>query len=187
MIPLTEKDIQNLKDKLSEKYDLSNLTIKDLNVGELIPQSFNGTIISELNGRHCLNLPDGMDQPKFKTFFKSPGGMFARDSLAYMRGKEHGKYLLIEGKGERKIVRLIEDEELLLFQTLKLIKGIVKDKPFMLLRNLLPEEKLSNSERYIKENSEHEEPEEVMAVQPQTAKPEDDHETNATSVSLFDE
>ena len=123
---------------MTEKEKLDNLDIKDLDIKDLIPQSFNGTIVTVMNDKHTIQLPDGMDGPKFKTFRKSNGGVFNRDVLAWKRGKEHGKYVSIEGHGERKIVRLIEDDEMLLFQTLKLIKGIVKDKPYMLVRNLEP-------------------------------------------------
>jgi len=130
-----------------------------------------------------------MDGPKFKTFRKSNGGVFNRDVLAYKRGKEYGKYVLIEGNRERKIVRLIEDEELLLFQTLRLVKGIVKDKPYMLLRKLGEKEKLTSSGRYIeKENSEHDIEVEPMVITPQViAGDDEDIDITTTSVSLFDE
>jgi hypothetical protein len=186
---MSEKEIQKLKDKLFEKeVNLDDLKIKDLTIEEMFPQTYNGVIISKLDGYHTLHLPYGMDSGKFKTFQKSGGGVFSNDSLNYTRGKEHGNYVLIEGKGERKIVRLIEDEELTLFQSLRLIKGIIKDKPYMLLRNLTPDEKINNIVRYIeKENSEHEEVEEVMAIPTQVIVEDDDHETNATSVSLFED
>jgi len=186
-IPLTAKDIKNLKTKLSEKEDLSELKIKDLDMSDLLPQSLNGVIILEHEGRHCLDMPFMMDGAKFKTWRKSKGGLFNLDAIKYLRGHEYGKYLLIEGSGKRKIVRLIEDEELLMFKTLKLLNGMVKDKPFMLVKNLAPGEKLTTSERYIKKNSEHEEVEDEMKIQPTVIKPEADHESNTTSVSLFDE
>jgi len=188
--PLTEKEIRILKDNLTGKAEaLENLNVKDLNMSEIIPQSFNGTIVTILDGKHTLILPDGMDMGKFKTFRKSKGGFFSQDVLSFNRGKEHGKYVLIEGSGERKIVRLIEDEEILLFQTLHLIKGIIKDKPYMTVRNLAPNEKLTSAVRYIeKENSEHEIGVEEMAIAPQVkVEADDDHDVTTTSVSLFDE
>jgi len=185
---LTEKDIQTIKEKLTEKEKLDNLDIKDLDMKDLVPQSFNGTVVFVLDDKHVIFLPVGMDGPKFKTFRKSNGGVFNRDVLAWKRGKEHGKYLLIEGHGERKIVRLIEDEELLLFKTLKLIKGIVKDKPYMLVRNLEFGGKLTSDGRYIeKENSEHDDDVPEMVVTPQVKVVEEDHDVATTSVSLFDE
>jgi hypothetical protein len=186
---LTEKEIKSLKKKLTDKEtDVDAINVKDLKLSEIIPQSYNGTIITIMDGYHTLYLPDGMEKGKFKTFRKSVGGIFSEDVLNYSRGKEHGNYVLIEKKGERKIVRLIEDEELTTFKHLRLIKGILKDKPYMVLRSLGENDKLTSNERYIKENSENLETEEVMVVNPQViATDDDDHETNGTSVSLFDE
>lgn len=173
---------------MTEKEKLDNLDIKDLDIKDIIPQSFNGTIVTVMNDKHTLQLPIGMDGPKFKTFRKSNGGVFNRDVLAWKRGKEHGKYVFIEGNGERKIVRIIEDDEMLFFQSLKLIKGIVKDKPYMLLRNLKPGDKLTSTGEYIvKENSEHEIEVPEMIVTPQVKVEDDDHDVPTTSVSLFDE
>lgn len=186
---MTEKDIKSLKKKLTDKEtDIDAINVKDLKMGELYPQSYNGTVITIMDGYHTLCLPDGMEKGKFKTFRKSAGGIFSKDLLNFSRNKEHGKYVLIEKKGERKIVRLIEDEELTTFKHLKLVKGILKDKPYMVLRTLSENDKLTSAERYIKENSEELATDEVMAVNPQvTASDDDDHETNGTSVSLFDE
>ena len=186
---MTEKEIKNIKDKLSQKEDLSNLNIKDLSIKELLPQSLNNVTITVYEGRHTLFLSEGLDKAKFKTFKKSRGGMFSKDVLNYSRGKDHGKYVLIEGKGERKIVRLIEDDELFLFQTFKLVGGIIKDKPFMLLKDLQEGQKFTENVKYIKEiNREDLETEEVMSINPQvTAELEDDHDSTGTSVSLFDE
>jgi hypothetical protein len=186
---LTEKDIQNLKKKLTDKQsDPENLEVKDLNISEIIPQVYNDVIISILDGYHTLYLPNNMEKGKFRTWRKSAGGMFSKDVLNYSREKDHGKYVLIEGKGERKIVRLIEDEELSLFSHLKLVKGILKDKPYMILKNLAENENLTSSVRYIKENSEHEEVEETITVAPQaTASDDDEYDSNTSSVSLFDE
>lgn len=186
--PFTEKEIKALKEKLTTKEDLSDLKVKDLKMADIIPQSLNGVIITKLDGYHTLMLPDFMDQGKFKTWLKSSAGMFSKDALNYLRGKEHGKYVLIEGNGERKIVRLIEDDELHLFKSLRLVKGIVKDKPFMTVRDLDENDKLTSNKRYIKENSEIVELEETMAVNPQPLPGvEDDHESLGSSVSLFDE
>jgi len=184
---LTEKDIKKIKAKLAENEE-SELKIKDLKMGQIIPQAFENAVITMYDNRHQIVLGDTMNGDKFKTFRKSKGGMFTKDSLLYSRGHDHGKYLLIEGNGERRIVRLIEDEELLLFQTLRLIHGIVKDKPYMLLKKLEKGEKLSSSEIYIKKNSEQEDvAEEVINIAPVTIPAEDDHDSVTSSVSLFDE
>jgi len=188
---LSEKDIKNLKEKLvkdKKTEQTDDLSIKDLKISELLPQNYNNVIVTIFEGYHTLQLPSDMEKGKFKTWRKSAGGMFGRDVLAFSRGKKHGKYLLLKGKGERKIVRLIEDDELYLFKHLRLVKGIVKDKPYMLLRNLTDDEKLTGTVRYIKQNSEHEKLDETISVEPPLIeKDENDYDSPATSVSLFDE
>jgi hypothetical protein len=186
---LTEKEIQKLKEKLGKNDDeLDDIKIKDLKISDIIPQSYNDVIITIMDGYHTLHLPPTMEKGKFKTWRKSAGGMFSKDVLNFSRKKEHGKYVLIEGRGERKIVRLIEDEELNEFKHFKLVKGIVKDKPYMILKKLSPGEKLTNTRRYIKENSEHVEIEETINITPQMlSNSDDDYDTNVSSVSLFDE
>jgi hypothetical protein len=187
--PLTESDIKKLKEKLAQKEkEEEELKIKNLKIEDLLPQNFGEVTISLHNNKHCVIMKETMNQDKFKTFKKSKGGMFLRDSLAYSRGKDCGKYLLIEGNNERKIVRLIEDEELLLFQIRKLIHGIIKDKPYMLLKKLESRQKLTSETEYIKQNSEHEEiVEEVMNVNVTSVKIDDDHISTGSSVSLFDD
>lgn len=190
-VVLTTKGIQSLKEKLVKDHkneEIDNLSIKDLKMDELIPQEYNGVIITIMDGYQTLDLPVSMEKNKFKTWRKSAGGVFSRDVLNYSRNKEHGKYVLLEGNGEKKIVRLIEDEELFMFKHLKLIKGIIKDKPYMLLKNVDNNDKLTSNGRYIKENSEHEKVEETIAIGPQvTASDTDDFESHTSSVSLFDE
>lgn len=187
IIPLSEKEIKTLKAKLSEK-EIVNLSVKDLEMKDIIPQSFPHGIVNIIDDRHVLYLSENVDTDKFKTFRKSKGGRYNEDVLNYSRQKEHGQYLLIEGKGERKIVRLIEDADILLYQTLKLINGIIKDKPYMTLRTLDPSEKLTSSKRYIKEKTSETliESDAVFAPQPSPTI-EEDHEVNSTSVSLFNE
>lgn len=185
---LSQKDITEIKNKLSEKEDLSNLKIKDLNIKDIIPQSFKGAVVNMENNRVVLYANDDFTGDKFKTFKKSAGGRFFNDILNFNRGKQTGKYLLVEGKNERKIIRLIEDDEMTMFQSLRLINGIIKDKPFMLLRNLDENEKLTNSVKYIEKNRDNAEIEEVMNMHsPFELMEETDDETNISSVSLFDE
>lgn len=188
-VQLTEKEIQDLKKKLNSKEtDIDAINVTDLKMSDIIPQSYNDVIVNIIDGYHTLYLPEGMEKGKFRTWRRSAGGMYSKDVLAFSRGKEHGKYVLIEKKGERKIVRLIEDEELSLFKHLKLVKGIVKDKPYMIFKNLQENEKLTSTVRYIKENSEHKEGEEVINIVTQiNENDDDDYDTNTSSVSLFDE
>jgi len=186
--PLSIKDIVKIKEKLSESED-KNLFIKDLSITDLVPQSFKYGVINIIDGKHVLFLDENVTGDKYKSFNKSNGGRFNNDVVKFTNNNNPGKYLLIEGNNERKIVRLIEDEDLLLYQTLKLIDGIIKDKPYMILKNLNEGEKLTSSERYIKEiNSEIADETIFMNINPLIPTDEDDnYESITSSISLFDE
>lgn len=184
--PLSVKEIKILKDKLEEKEDLDNLSIKDLKIKDIIPQNIKNVIILELDGRHTIVLPENMEKNKFKTWRKSKGGIFNTDVLNYLRDKKHGQYVLIGDKTNKHIVRLIEDDELHLFQALKLVNGVIKDKAYMLLRTLGDKERLTNTKTLIINPEFEEEEVETMTIdQAATIKPEDDHEPVTSSVSLF--
>ena len=191
--PLTVEDIQKLKEKLNikdiHKNEEAEIKIKDISIGDLLPQCFDEVDVLIKEGEHILKFSDTFTGDKYRTFRKNKGGIFTKDSLDYHRGNEHGKYLLIEGNGERKIVRLIDDKELLLFQTLRLINGIIKDKPYMLLKKLGKGEKITGKLEYIKKNSEYEViiDEEVMNINPVAIDIEDDPDFITSSISLFDD
>jgi hypothetical protein len=55
--------------------------ITDLSMAELLPQVMNNVIIGMIDGYHVQQLPDNMTGDRYKTFKKSRGGVFARDSL----------------------------------------------------------------------------------------------------------
>ena len=146
------KEIKKIKSKLNENVDI-NYSIKDLSMSDIIPQMVDGNLIYVQNGYHTQYLPEGMIGEKYKMFKRGKGGVFCRDTMNFSKGKRTGRYVLIEGNDERFIARLIEDDELLMFQTLKLIDGLVKDKPYMTLRVLEHDEKLTSYNRYIKERN----------------------------------
>ena len=188
IIPLSEKEIKDIKEALSKKEVNYNVTIKDLNIGELCPQAFNHGVINIVDGKHALFLRDSVNSDQYITFKKSKGGRFNKDVLNYLRDKPTGKYLLIEGKDDKKIVRLIDDEDILLYQTLKLINGIAKDKPYMLLKKLELNDPLFSTSRYIKEKTDDViEDENVMSISPQVSVEEEESAHTTSSVSLFDE
>jgi len=165
-----------------------NLKIKDLSINQIIPNTINDIAITIESNCHTLYLPDNFNGDRFRTFKRSRGGMFSKDVLNFSRGFKHGKYLLILNDTEKMIVRLIEDEELLMFQNLKLIDGILKDKSYMLLKTLQRGDKLTSTKRYIvKINSDDDAEVEVMNVNlPVPSKVEDDQDYTTRSISLFD-
>ena len=133
--------------------DEVKITIKDIEIGELIPNVYEDVIINIKNGTHVLDIPSEMGGIAFTNWTKTRGGMFNKDVLRWKRGKKHAKYVLIEGDGLVSVVRLIDEEDKLLFETLKLIDGKLKDKPYMLLKTVAAGQRLTSTERYIKQNT----------------------------------
>lgn len=183
IIPLTDNEIKKLKDGLVEN---ENLSVTDLDIKDLVPQSFDQGVVNIIKDSHMLFLHDNIDMDKFRTFKKSKGGRFNQDVLDYTRNKDHGKYLLIKTNNKKTIVRLIEDEDILLYKTLKLIDGIIKDKPYMLFKTLDESDTLISSMRYIKEINEDVLIDSESIPLPSTEL-EDVNESRPTSISLFDE
>jgi hypothetical protein len=165
-----------------------NLKVKDLSINQLIPNTIYDVAINIEKGHHTIYFPVNFNGDRFKTFRKSRGGMFSKDVLNFSRGFKHGKYLLILNDTEKIIVRLIEDEEMSMFQSLKLVDGIIKDKSYMLLKTLQRGDKLTDTKKYIdKINSDDVEEVEVMNVNlPVQSTVEDDHDYTIRSISLFD-
>jgi hypothetical protein len=147
-----------------------NYTIRDLKIEELCPNSINGVIVSIVNNKSEIDLPPNMTSEFFRKWIRGTGGMFSRDVSKHAKGKKSAKYILMEGEGERSILRLIDDEELELFESLKLIDGKVKDKPYMLLKNLAENQSLTTYDRYIEETPESVLPEEETEL-PNTMPP----------------
>lgn len=188
IIPLTNEEISGIKEKLVQS-ESAILSVTDLTIDEICPQPFTHGVINILDGIHTLFIYPTVNSDQYKTFRKSRGGRFNADVLDFTRGKETGRYVLIKNKTTKKIVRLIDDKDILLYKTLKLINGIIKDKPYMLVREMKLHESLVSTKKYIKENKEEyfEDDIDSMSIQPVIVKSEDDdHEHNATSVSLFD-
>lgn len=133
--------------------DEIKITVKNIDIKKLIPNVYDDVIIDIRNGKHVLDIPSEMGGISFNNWVKTRGGMFNKDVLKWKRNKPHAQYVLIEGAGLVSIARLINEEELLLFETLKLVDGKLKDKPYMLFKTLTIGTKLTTTERYIKEKN----------------------------------
>ena len=60
--------------------------------------------------------------------------------------------MLVEGKDRKTVVRLIEDEEMELFQGLKLVHGKIKDKHYMHLKTVDSDKNVNWNTGYIDNN-----------------------------------
>jgi hypothetical protein len=137
---------------MAQKEKILNHTLRALEINELCPNSIDGVVVSiDEDNKLRMDLHSSMSSEGFKKWFQGKGGIFSKDVKAFIKGKPTGKYILMEGEGERTILRLIEDEEFPAFEIRKLVDGKLKDKAYMLLRSLQEGESLTTSTRYIEE------------------------------------
>ncbi len=113
--------------------------VEDINIEKLIPNVIDNFAIAIIDGHHTTVLPPNVYGPQFKTWSKGRGGVFSRDILKYSRGLKHGKYVIIKEVNKKFIARIISEEELLEFKTLKLVSGQIKDISYMFLKEIQDE------------------------------------------------
>ena len=132
------------KQKSEEK--ILNYTLNNLNIKDICPNSVDGVVLSiEEENMVRIDLPSAMTAESFKKWLRGKGGVFSKDVRNFIKGKPAGTYILMEGEGERTILRLIEDDEFPAFEIKKLVDGKVKDKAYMILRTLKENEPLISS------------------------------------------
>lgn len=156
-----------------------NYTLRTLEINEICPNFVDGVVVSIEEGKKRLDLPSSMSSEVFRKWMGGKGGVFSKDLSDFLKGRPVAKYILMEGEGERTILRLIEDEELVSFETRKLVDGKVKDKAYMTLRNLKEEDSLTTSSRYIEETSE------LIESEPLDMPHQEDGDSLTQSMQLF--
>jgi hypothetical protein len=165
------------KQKNPEK--ILNYTLRTLEINEICPNFVDGVVVSIEEGKKRLDLPTSMSSDVFRKWMSGKGGVFSKDLSDFLKGRPAATYILMEGEGERTILRLIEDEEFLAFETRKLVDGKVKDKAYMILRNLKEEDSLTTSSRYIEETSE------LIESEPLDMPHQEDEDSLTQSMQLF--
>ena len=128
--------------------ELNNYTIKDLTIDEIIPNVIDNFIVTIFEDHHTIFLPSTTTGIQLKAWNHGRGGVFSKDVFKHAQNKKTGQYVLIKGNDVRCIARLITEEEKLLFSSLKLIDDKIKDIPYMILKNLKEDEKLSSTRKY---------------------------------------
>jgi hypothetical protein len=172
------------KNKIQEPIELINDTVTDIKIELLIPNVIENIIVTIFENHHTLALPMHVNGQVFRAWNKSKGGVFSKDVLNFTLKKPHGKYILIKGITLNCVARIVSEEEELQFKTLKLVDGQIKDKPYMILKNLRENEKLASTQRYINEKDM--EPEDNMIVNTsQVTSQDDDLDRHVGSISLF--
>lgn len=163
--------------------------MKDLKIEEILPITIEDIIIRISNERRELGLPYGFNGDRLKTWKRRSGGILYKDLFHYLKGEDSGKYIQAEGGNILLILRLIEDEELEDFESKKLIHGKIKDKPFMLLRNLSEIEEKNNDDGYIDESNQEDDENETNSMiinNPNIPPEEEEGAGSGRSISLFD-
>ena len=174
-----------------EEMNLENVTVKDLSILDIMPLDINGVTIEIRDDRRHLVLPIGMSGDNFRTWKKKRGGVFLHDLRSFRMGENSGKYVIIEGVGiegdhYKKIVRLIELDEMDEFESAKLVQGYLGDKFYMELCDL--SENGMGTHRYIEEIEELEDEEDpdYVALPVVPSAPLEDEENSEHNIPLFE-
>ena len=129
-----------------------NYNLRNLDINEICPNIIDGVVLSIEENKRRMDLPLNMSSEGFHKWIKGRGGVFSKDITSFLKGKMTGIYILMEGEGERTIIRLIDEEELPDFESKKLINGKVKDKAYMIFKSLKEGEPLiSTYSKYVEE------------------------------------
>lgn len=120
-----------------------NYSYKEIDIVNLVPNVFGNVKIFIRDGKHVLDLPSDMGSEKFRLWKKTKGYVFSKDLLRKLKNKSSGSYLLREGDGNLTVLRLIDNSELDAFQSLRLIDGMLNSKPFMHLKSVKANHKLT--------------------------------------------
>ena len=163
-----------------------NLSVKDINIKEIIPNCIENVILSVEENKCMMDLPNNMSGNEFKRWKTGKGGIFATDVLNHANNKPTGKYLILEENNQKKIVRLIEDEELDKFDNLKLISGKIKDKSYMFLKQVNDGESIIKTNRYIEQSTEESDVPKIIIPDISSVPEDSDSHSSRESISLFD-
>lgn len=141
-------EIQKILEAVEEK----NLSIKDIDIDKLVPNRIDGIIIAIVDDEMQLHLDKDVTGEGWRKWKNRQGGIFYKDLKNWFHKKEHGKYVLLSGDNDDIIIaRLIDENETEVFNTLKLIGGKIKDKPYMVFKTIKKGENLNQTHRYIEE------------------------------------
>ncbi len=181
------KSNKELNNELFEDNSIfENAIIDNVKIQDLVPINIDGFIVSIINNHHTIIIPKNVDGIQLKTWYMKRGGIFAKDLLNFLKNKSHGQYVIIKTKDTKIIVRLIEEKEIQRFKILNLIDGKIKDKCYMILKEIGKEK---NRQLYINENDfDFETIENIFQNQHNTHNFDNDYNQDdyyTTSISLF--
>ena len=162
--------------------------IRDVGIEEICPNVVDNVLVTVIDGHHTLFLPYNFMGIQFKNWKKGRGGRFSRDVLCHSLGKPCGKYVVIKDRDATCVARLIEEDEEEMFRSLKLVDGQIKDKHYMVLKNVGDDAGLTGTVKYRSERDWMQESIFVYYGPSQHKEiPDDDYDRHTGSVSLFND
>ena len=170
----------------SEQTENINYTIRDLDIKDIIPNTFDNFIVTIFEEHHTIVLPSHIVGMQFKTWSRGRGGIFSKDVLNYSLNKSCAKYILFKDDKIMMIIRLIDQEELETFKILNLVDGQIKDSYYMILRVLNDGDKLTSTNIKISDNELMYESE-ISSLSQIKVSHNEDVDYHVSSVSLFNE
>ena len=162
-------------------------SVEDIDIKELIPNVIDNFVVAIVDDHHTVILPPNINGQQFTIWNKGRGGVFSRDVLKYSRGIKPGKYVIIKEANKKFIARVITEEELFQFKTLKLASGQVKDMAYMFLKEIHEGESFTSTRLNFNDN---EEPhisgeEEFISANHEHEVQDEEFENRTGSISLF--
>lgn len=176
--------------------DNKNYVINDLEIKDIIPNVIDNFMVTIIDGHQTIIIPSSVGGMQFKAWYRDRGGVFSKDVLQYAlyKYKEDktlltplAKYVHIKGNDTNIIARLISEEELFSFNTLKLVDGQIKDYSYMILKHLDDEESLTDNKKLISDKDIYTDIEPDILSIPVDNSVEEDPEYHTGSISLFNE
>jgi hypothetical protein len=183
----TKKKVKMAKSKKETEAKVEpKMTIKELSLEDILPNSIDGVDIYNDEGKAGIYLQPLFDKDKLKRWLKGRGGIILKDLKANLKDGREQKYALVTRDLERFIVRFIARGEHGHFNSLKLINGKIKDASYMIIKNLGEDEKIkSYGTRYIEESNIIET--DKIIVTNKAADDSEDFDAVTRSVSLFED
>lgn len=186
-----KKDIEN-----ESSHEDVNYTVRDLKIEEIVPNVIDDFLVTIIDNHHTLILPSTITGLQLRSWENGRGGIFSKDVLQYALNKYKenyerttplAQYVHIKGDAINAIVRLISEEELFSFSTLKLVDGKIKDISYMILRYVKDDDVLTSNKKLIGDKDIYTEPEIITITSSTTSNPEEDVDYHGGSISLFNE
>lgn len=167
-------------------------SVTDVEISQLIPNVIDNVLITIDDNHHTLFLPLNFNGLQFKNWKKTRGAVFSKDVLNYSLQKPTGKYIVIKSKDLNCIARIIDENEKLNFEVLKLIDGTIKDRPYTIIKNIENGEIISSFKPLIEKDTEKDSiiilvDTPIIYMGSPKISPEEDVDHHTGSISLFNE